>query len=86
MRMLGDTYISAFQFRGTPERLLMLAAEGKIDLAISDEITEEVTRTLHEKFDWPDDRIKQAQRLMHRIARRVVPCSDARCHQGRPVR
>ena len=69
----SNIYISAFQFRGTPLRLLTLAAEGKIDLAISDRIVEEVIRTLRQKFDWPEDRIGQAQRIMGCIARRVVP-------------
>ena len=53
--------------------MLTLAAEGRIDLAISDHIVEEVTRTLREKFDWPEDRIAQVQRIMGRIARRVAP-------------
>ena len=65
--------MSAFQFRGTPLKLLTLAAERKIDLAISDHIVEEVTRTLRQKFDWPEDRIVEARRIMGRVARRVVP-------------
>jgi putative PIN family toxin of toxin-antitoxin system len=75
IRVTADSniYISAFQFRGTPLQLLTLAAEGRIDLAISDHIVEEVTRTLREKFDWPEDRIAQVQRIMGRIARRVAP-------------
>ena len=75
IRVTADSniYISAFHFRGTTERLLTLAAEGKIELAISDHIVEEVSRTLREKFDWPEDRVNQAKRIMGRIARRVVP-------------
>jgi uncharacterized protein len=69
----SNIYVSAFQFRGTPLKLLTLAAERKIDLAISDHIVEEVTRTLRQKFDWPEDRIVEARRIMGRIARRVVP-------------
>ena len=69
----SNIYISAFQFGGTPLQLLTLAAEGRIDLTISDHIVEEVTRTLREKFDWPEDRIEQVQRIMERIARRVAP-------------
>jgi putative PIN family toxin of toxin-antitoxin system len=69
----SNIYVSAFHFRGTPLHLLTLAAEGKIDLAISDHIVEEVTRTLRQKFSWPEDRIEQAQRIMGSIARRVVP-------------
>ncbi len=53
----SNIYISALQFRGTPEALLTLAAQRKIDLVISDHILEEVTRTLREKFYWPEERI-----------------------------
>lgn len=42
-------------------------------MQISDHIVEEVTRTLRDKFEWPDDRIAQARRIMGKIARRVVP-------------
>ena len=75
IRVTADSniYISAFHFRGTPDRLLILAAERKIDLAISDHIVEEVTRTLSEKFAWPEDRVGWARRIMRGIARRVVP-------------
>lgn len=69
----SNIYVSAFQFRGTPLKLLTLAAERKIDLAISDHIVDEATRTLRQKFDWPEDRIVEARRIMGRIARRVVP-------------
>jgi putative PIN family toxin of toxin-antitoxin system len=75
VRVTADSniYVSAFQFRGTPLQLLTLAAEGKIDLAVSDHIVEEVTRTLRQKFDWPAERIEEAQQIMGRIARRVSP-------------
>ena len=69
----SNIYISAFQFRGKPLDLLTLGAYRKIELAISEHIVAEVTRTLREKFDWPEDGIAQAQRIIARIARRVVP-------------
>jgi putative PIN family toxin of toxin-antitoxin system len=69
----SNIYVSGFQFRGKPAQFLTVAAEGRIDLAITDHIIEEVSRTLRQKFDWPEERIEQAQRVMGRIARRVEP-------------
>ena len=75
IRVTADSniYISAFQFRGTPLQFLVLAAEQSIDLAVSDHIIEEVTRTLRVKFEWPEDRIEGARRVIGNIARLVVP-------------
>ncbi len=75
IRVTADSniYISAFQFRGTPLKLLTLAAEQRIDLAISDHIVEEVTRTLREKFEWPEDRLDSARQVIGKITRRVSP-------------
>ena len=69
----SNIYVSGFQFRGKPSQFLTLAAEGRFDLAITDHIVDEVTRALLEKFNWPEERIEQAQRVMGRIARRVEP-------------
>lgn len=69
----SNVYISAFQFGGEPLRLLMLAAESRIEVAISSHIIEEVTRTLREKFGWPEDRVENARGAMSRLARLVTP-------------
>jgi putative PIN family toxin of toxin-antitoxin system len=69
----SNIYISAFQFAGNPLRLLLLAAERRIDLAVSDHIIEEVTRTLEQKFAWPKGRTDAARRSMNAIARRCSP-------------
>ena len=53
----ANIYISAFQFRGKPLQLVMLAAQGRIELAISDQIIEEVTRTLRESSSGPKIRL-----------------------------
>ena len=79
----SNIYVSGFQFRGKPSQFLTVAAEGRIDLAITDHIIEEVTRTLRKKFDWPEERIKQAQRVMGRIARRVEPVEIVDVIKGR---
>ncbi|MBV8476507.1 MAG: PIN domain-containing protein [Acidobacteriaceae bacterium] len=48
LRVVADTniYISALNFGGTPERLLRLAEAGSIQLVISNDIGEEVAKTL----------------------------------------
>ena len=53
LRVVADTniYISALNFGGPPERLLRLAEAGAIQLLVSDDIIEEVAKTLRgEKF------------------------------------
>lgn len=75
IRVTADSniYISAFQFKGLPLELLTLAASGNLRLAVSEDIIQEVTRTLRRKFDWPDERIVRAERNMRRIAQLVTP-------------
>lgn len=86
VRVTADSniYISAFQFRGKPLELLTLAGKARMDLAISDHIIDEVSRTLRQKFDWPEERVQQAQRIMATIARRVVPSETIDVNEDDP--
>jgi predicted nucleic acid-binding protein len=43
-------YLSALVFGGKPMRLLEMAVEGEIEVAIADPIIEEVRRNLQQKF------------------------------------
>lgn len=75
-RVVADTniYISALNFGGPPERLLRLAEAGGIQLVISNDIIEEVAKTLRgEKFAWPEPEIEKAMRQLSRITERVQP-------------
>jgi uncharacterized protein len=47
-----NLYVSAFSFGGKPLQLIELARVGRIRLAISDPIRDEVRRVLGEKFGW----------------------------------
>jgi len=58
---ISNIYISAMNFGGAPDKLLDMARNGEIVLAISDPIVEEVTHVLRDKFGWTDEAIKLAQ-------------------------
>ena len=74
-RIVADSniYISALQFRGKPLELLQMAERGEIELLISDHIIEEVTRTLRERFEWPEDRIQEAIETVASFTKRIEP-------------
>lgn len=76
LHVTADTniFISGLNFRGgNPFKFLELARTGKIRLAVSDAILDEMADVLRRKFDWPDDDISEARRLVLRFADRVVP-------------
>lgn len=63
IRFTADTnvYISALNFHGIPEQILDFAQEGKINLAISNAIPDELSRTLRNKFRWSESDIHNSQ-------------------------
>jgi predicted nucleic acid-binding protein len=63
LRVTADSniYISAMNLGGAPDKLLDMARNGEIVLAISDPIVEEVTHVLRDKFGWTD--VKQSNWL-----------------------
>ena len=75
LRVTLDTniYVSGLNCRGKPYRTLELAREGKILVAVSDEMLDEVERVLQEKFHWPDRRAQQARRDIRDFAEHVTP-------------
>jgi uncharacterized protein len=77
LRVTLDTniYVSGLNYRGNPYRTLELAREGKILVAVSDEILDEVERVLQEKFHWPHRRAQQARRDIRDFAEHVTPSS-----------
>lgn len=59
--VVADTniYVSAFNFGGQPSRILELAQEGAIELAVSQPILDEIERVLSgKKFGWRKDQVK----------------------------
>jgi putative PIN family toxin of toxin-antitoxin system len=69
----SNIYISAFNFRGKPRKLLDMAQAGLIRLDVSDFIIEETTRGLREKFEWPPEAVSGVERQMRRLAHVVTP-------------
>jgi len=60
-------------FGGAPDKLLDMARNGDIVLAISDPIVEEVTHVLRDKFAWTDEAIKLAQARIADFTEKVHP-------------
>lgn len=73
VRVTLDTnvYVSAFQFGGM--RLLHMAVNGDIEIAISQPILEELIRVLRDKFHWDAYRLQDAKRQILGFARLVTP-------------
>ena len=70
----SNVYVSALAFGGKPMELLQLADEGRIEIAVSDAILDEVSRVLAgPKFLWPPNRIEDARQLISGLSRRVTP-------------
>jgi hypothetical protein len=53
-----NTYVSAFQFGGM--RLLHMAVDGHIEIAVSQPVLDELIRVLREKFQWDGYRLQAA--------------------------
>jgi uncharacterized protein len=88
VRVTADTniYISALNYGGPPSSFLRLAASGKIRLAMSDEIMDEIAGTLRRKFLWPENSITNARTTLAAITERIVPKVILRCGEGRSLR
>jgi putative PIN family toxin of toxin-antitoxin system len=77
--MLGVTadtniLVSGLNFRrGKPFQLLELARIGKITLAVSDAILDEMEDVLRRKFGWNDDDIAEGRKRITAMSRRVRP-------------
>lgn len=54
----SNVYISALLYPGTPRDILALALRKQLVLLVSEAIIEETAGKLHDKFSWPEHRIK----------------------------
>ena len=70
----SNAYISALQFNGRAARLLRMAADNDIEIAISEPIIAEVIGVLREKFGWDGyrlhaerERIKEYHQVRHTV-------------------
>ena len=75
LSVTADTniWVSAFNYRGNPRRLIDLAQNELIHLAISDTIIEETRRILAKRFNWSAERIDEAEYQMRDISKHVTP-------------
>jgi predicted nucleic acid-binding protein len=70
----SNIYISGLLSRqGNPFAFLELARAGKLRLAVSDAILDEVVEVLQRKFDWPQRDIAEVRRQIERFAQKVRP-------------
>ena len=72
-RLTLDTnvYVSAFQFGGM--RLLHMAVNGDIEIAVSQAIIDELIRVLRDKFHWDGYRLQAAKQQILGFAELVTP-------------
>jgi putative PIN family toxin of toxin-antitoxin system len=75
VRVTLDTniYVSAFEFQGQDKRLLHMAIDGDIEIAVSEPIIHETLRVLREKFEWDGYRLNDARQQILGLARLVAP-------------
>jgi putative PIN family toxin of toxin-antitoxin system len=66
-----NVYVSAFQFGGM--RLLHMAVNGDIEIAVSPAVIEEVIRVLRDKFHWDGYRLHDARQQILGFAQLVTP-------------
>jgi len=76
-----NIYVSALVYRGTPLRLLHLAIDGDLEVAISQPILDEVLRILRGKFAWREERLHGAEILITGFTRRVSSSQTVRVIQ-----
>ncbi len=75
LRVTADSniYISALNFGGIPDKILDLARDGWIELAVSGAILDEVVRVLQDKFGWSQDAVGMARIQICGFAELVTP-------------
>jgi uncharacterized protein len=69
----ANVYISGFVFGGKPKRILEMAIDGEIEVAVSDPIILEVRRHLLGKFGWSEPRAAEAIESIAEFAKHVTP-------------
>ena len=69
----SNIWVSGLNWRGKPHELLNLAGVGQIELAVSEAILEEVSRILHDKLGWSDERVSDACAEIASFTKRIAP-------------
>ena len=74
----SNQYISALLRGGKPLQLLELARSGQIELAVSDDILNEVGRVLRDKFKVPAEDVEEYRNQVLGFAKHVTPVERLR--------
>ena len=74
----SNQYISALLRGGKPLQLLELARSGQIELAVSDDILNEVRRVLRDKFKVPAEDLEEYRNQVLGFAKHVTPVERLR--------
>lgn len=69
----SNIYISALNFGGPPDDFINLARSGAIHLTISDDIIDEVTRVLRDKFGWSNEALSLFRERVADFTEKVTP-------------
>jgi putative PIN family toxin of toxin-antitoxin system len=69
----SNVYLSGLVFGGKPKRVLEMAIDGEIEVAVSDPIIQEVRRHLLGKFGWSEPRAAEAVESITEFAKHVTP-------------
>ena len=69
----SNILISALQYGGKPLTLLDMAQEGRVALAISDDILTETLRVLRDKFHRTTEWLQDAENHLREITTHVIP-------------
>src|SRR3979411_902765 len=68
-----NVYVGGFVFGGKPKRVLEMAIDGEIEVAVSDPIIQEGRRHLLGKFGWSEPRAAEAIESTTECATHVTP-------------
>jgi uncharacterized protein len=69
----SNIYISAVMFGGKPLRILEMALEGQIELAISEAILNETLRVLRDKFHRTPEQLEEIRDFIGSITKQAYP-------------
>ncbi len=69
----SNVLVSALHFGGTPEALLLLANEGRVELFVSPFILAETARVLKSKLGWTDKTVRDTIALIREVVTVVEP-------------
>jgi putative PIN family toxin of toxin-antitoxin system len=83
-RVTGDSniIISALSRGGKPQELLDLARHGRIELAVSEAILDEVGRILSDKFEWSTERVNNVRAEITTFTKHAAPTETLEVVKG----